>query len=207
MQDIVQGVFDFTTTSPKDHAIEISLPARKEKCQEISDFIDDSSDVLTEAEVCEETLLETEVSITTTPFIKSYHNSNSEDIVNENNEFSETVTIIDSFSDSSESSDGDGGESSDDDSNNDETNSKDSTKVNTPAHNRTYFRNKMTEQYPDLFWEGGNGNNDYYGITDESLCPLYKSDHYEDKGIEGRYKSGSYFIKCEQRGIKTEITA
>ncbi|CAG8647918.1 10415_t:CDS:2 [Gigaspora rosea] len=334
MQDIVQGVFDFTTTLPKVHAIQILLPARKEKCQEISDvlqtiahlyekacnaenetlkanqaeilclynyfkefyfqvkeimradqigekkakgiiynfiikqipgtkrenlykktyrakkihelfekigvdkikyiktysansiseltndkiqtiidyfsknpntelsdgrdeFIDDSSDVLTEAEVCEETLMETEVSITTTPFIKSYHNSNSEDIVNENNEFSETVTIIDSFSDSSESSDGDGGESSDDDSNNDETNSKDSTKVNTPTHNRTYFRNKMTEQYSDLFWEGGNGNNDYYGITNESLCLLCKSDHYEDKGIEGRYKSGSYFIKCE----------
>ncbi|CAG8584934.1 2687_t:CDS:2, partial [Diversispora eburnea] len=45
-------------------------------------------------------LLETEVSITTTPSIKSYHASNSEDIVNENNEFSETVTVIDSFSDS-----------------------------------------------------------------------------------------------------------
>ncbi|CAG8474032.1 10299_t:CDS:2, partial [Ambispora leptoticha] len=45
------------------------------------------------------------VSITTTPSIKSSHISNSEDIVNENIEFSETV--IDSFSDSnSESSDG-----------------------------------------------------------------------------------------------------
>ncbi|CAG8724390.1 16927_t:CDS:2, partial [Cetraspora pellucida] len=168
--DKIQTIIDYFSKNPNT---------------ELSDgrdeFIDDSSDVLTEAEVCEETLLETEVSITTTPFIKSYHNSNSEDIVNENNEFLETVTIIDSFSDSSESSDGDGGESSDDDSNNDETNSKDSTKVNTPAHNRIYFRNRMTEQYPDLFWEGGNRNNDYYRIIDESLCPLCKSDHYEDK--------------------------
>ena len=87
-----------------------------------------------------------------------------------------------------------------------ETNSKDSTKVNT-THNRAYFRNKMAEQYPDLYWEGRDGNKDYYGITDESLCPLCKSDHYEDKDIKGRYKNGSYFIKCEQRGIKTEITA
>ncbi|CAG8725397.1 21986_t:CDS:2, partial [Dentiscutata erythropus] len=59
----------------------------------------------------------------------SSHIFNSEDIVNENNEFSETVTIIDSFSDSKEFSDSDGEVSSDDnDSNADETNLKDSSK-------------------------------------------------------------------------------
>ncbi|CAG8544069.1 2458_t:CDS:2 [Diversispora eburnea] len=62
-----------------------------------------------------------------------FENKTEVDIVNENNEFSEAVTIIDSFSDSnSESSDGNGKESSDDDdSDDDETNSKDSTKNKT----------------------------------------------------------------------------
>ena len=50
---------------------------------------------------------------------------------------------------------------------------------------------------------------DYYGITDKTscenyICPLCKLDH-DNKKIEGRYKAGSYFIKCEQREI--EITA
>nr|CAG8622833.1 7425_t:CDS:2 [Entrophospora candida] len=76
-----------------------------------------------------------------------------------------------------------------------------------PTRDCAYFRNKTLKQYPNLCQEGSDGNNDYYGITDESLCPICKSDHYEDKGIEGRYKCGSYFIKCEQRGIKIEITA
>ncbi|PKY32997.1 hypothetical protein RhiirB3_451584 [Rhizophagus irregularis] len=46
---------------------------------------------------------------------------------------------------------------------------------------------------------------DYYGINDETLCPLCKLDHDDEEGIDGMYKSGSYFIKCEQREI--EITA
>ncbi|GBB99841.1 hypothetical protein RclHR1_03650017 [Rhizophagus clarus] len=46
---------------------------------------------------------------------------------------------------------------------------------------------------------------DNYGITDETLCPLCKLDHNDEEGIEGRYKAGSYFIKCEQR--KIEIVA
>ncbi|CAJ0838911.1 6805_t:CDS:2, partial [Entrophospora sp. SA101] len=145
----------------------------------------------TETKVCEETLSEAEISITTTPSISSSQISNLEDIVN----------VFDGFSDSN--SDG-----SEDDDEDEFLGEED--KVNTssnPVHNRAYFRNKMEEQYPDLYWEGRDGNNDYYGITDESLCPICKSDHYEDKGIEGRYKCGSYFIKCEQRGIKIEITA
>jgi hypothetical protein len=158
--------------------------------------------------VTEQTLPETEVSITTTSSISSSQISNLEDIVNENGEFSETVTIIDSFSDSnSESSNG--GED-EDKFLGEKDKSLLETKISTPsnlAHNRADFRNKMAEQYPDLYWEGSDENDDYYGITDESLCPLCKSDHYEDKGIKGRYKNESYFIKCEQRGIKIEITA
>ncbi|RHZ74198.1 hypothetical protein Glove_227g120 [Diversispora epigaea] len=61
-----------------------------------------------------------------------------------------------------------------------EMNLKDLTKVNT-IYNHTYFCSKLEKQYPDLFWEGRDENNDYYGITDEFLCLLYKSDHYEDK--------------------------
>ncbi|CAJ0915766.1 14656_t:CDS:2, partial [Entrophospora sp. SA101] len=53
-----------------------------------------------------------------------------------------------------------------------------------PAHSHAYFRNKTLEQYPNLYQEGSDGNDDYYGITDESLCPLCKLDHDDDNGIE-----------------------
>ena len=51
----------------------------------------------------------------------------------------------------------------------------------------------------------GNINNedlDYYGITDETSCPLCELGHDDEESIEGRYKAGSYFIKCEQREIE-----
>ncbi|CAG8619235.1 8809_t:CDS:2 [Cetraspora pellucida] len=75
-----------------------------------------------------------------------------------------------------------------------------------PTHDRTYFCNKTLKQYPNLYRDGSSENEDYYGITDESLCPLCKLNHDED-GIEGRYKVGSYYIKCEQRGIEIEPKA
>ncbi|CAJ0841696.1 13992_t:CDS:2 [Entrophospora sp. SA101] len=53
-----------------------------------------------------------------------------------------------------------------------------------PTRDRAYFRNKTLKQYPNLCREGSDENNDYYGITDESLCPICKSDHYEDKEWE-----------------------
>ena len=68
-----------------------------------------------------------------------------------------------------------------------------------------YFCNKTLDQYPTLYREFSSENFDYYGITDETLCPLCKLGHDDEESIEGRYKSGSYFIKCEQREI--EITA
>ena len=76
-----------------------------------------------------------------------------------------------------------------------------------PDH--SYFRNKILDQYPNLYRECSSENFDYYGITDETscgdyICPLCKLGH-DDEEIEGRYKAGSYFIKCEQREI--EITA
>ncbi|GBB96444.1 hypothetical protein RclHR1_27590003 [Rhizophagus clarus] len=76
-----------------------------------------------------------------------------------------------------------------------------------PDH--SYFRNKILDQYPNLYRECSSENFDYYGITDETscgdhICPLCKLGH-DDEEIEGRYKTGSYFIKCEQREI--EITA
>ncbi|CAH1770660.1 8998_t:CDS:2, partial [Entrophospora sp. SA101] len=110
----------------------------KDKIEYITYSVDAISS-LTETKVCEETLSEAEISITTTPSISSSQISNLEDIEDKVNTSSNLV------------------------------------------HNRAYFRNKMEEQYPDLYWEGRDGNNDYYGITDESLCPICKSDHYEDK--------------------------
>ncbi|CAG8613057.1 17789_t:CDS:2, partial [Cetraspora pellucida] len=52
--------------------------------------------------------------------------------------------------------------------------------------------------------KGSDENDDYYGITDESLCLLCKLDHDDDNGIGGRYEVGSYYIKCEQHGIEIE---
>ncbi|UZO21430.1 uncharacterized protein OCT59_013823 [Rhizophagus irregularis] len=76
-----------------------------------------------------------------------------------------------------------------------------------PDH--SYFRNKILDQYPNLYRECSIENFDYYGITDETtcrdyICPLCKLGH-DDEEIEGTYNTGSYFIKCEQREI--EITA
>ena len=74
-----------------------------------------------------------------------------------------------------------------------------------PTYDRTYFLNKTLDYYPNLYREFSSENFDYYGITDETSCPLCKLDHGDEESIEGRYKTGSYFIKCEQREL--EITA
>ncbi|CAB4494026.1 unnamed protein product [Rhizophagus irregularis] len=73
-----------------------------------------------------------------------------------------------------------------------------------PDH--SYFRNKILDQYPNLYRECSIENLDYYGITDETtcgnyICPLCKLGH-DDEEIKGTYNTGSYFIKCEQREIE-----
>ncbi|CAB4411356.1 unnamed protein product [Rhizophagus irregularis] len=86
------------------------------------------------------------------------------------------------------------------------------TSQSKPTYDHFYFRNKILDQYPNLYRECNSENFDYYGITDETSCriskktiyPLCKLGH-DDKEIEGKYKAESYFIKCEQREI--EITA
>src|SRR5436190_17309635 len=70
----------------------------------------------------------------------------------------------------------------------------------------SYFRNKILDQYPNLYRECSIEKFDYYGITDETscgdyICPLCKLGH-DDEEIEGMYNAGSYFIKCEQREIE-----
>jgi hypothetical protein len=71
-----------------------------------------------------------------------------------------------------------------------------------PSYDRTYFRNKTLDQYPNLYREFSSENFNYYGITDKTSCPLCKLDHDDEKGIEGRYEARSYFIKCEQHEIE-----
>jgi hypothetical protein len=67
-----------------------------------------------------------------------------------------------------------------------------------PTYDRSYFRNKTLDQYPNLYREFSSENFDYYGITNDTSCPLCKlSDHGDEESIEGRYKAGSYLIKCE----------
>ena len=73
------------------------------------------------------------------------------------------------------------------------------------SYDRSYFRNKTLDQYHNLYREYSSEDIDYYGITDKTLCPLCKLGHDDEESIEGRYKTGSYFIKCEQCEI--EITA
>ena len=43
---------------------------------------------------------------------------------------------------------------------------------------RSYFRSKTLDQYPNLYREFSSENFDYYGITDDTSCPLCKLDHY-----------------------------
>ena len=71
-----------------------------------------------------------------------------------------------------------------------------------PTYDLTYFHNKTLDQYSNLYREFSSENFDYYGVTDKTLCPLCKLDHDDEESIEGRYKTGSYFIKCEQREIE-----
>ncbi|UZN99523.1 uncharacterized protein OCT59_000790 [Rhizophagus irregularis] len=71
-----------------------------------------------------------------------------------------------------------------------------------PTYDRTYFQNKTLDQYQNLYREFSSENFDYYGITNEKLCPLCKLGHDDEESIEGRYKAGSYFIKCEQHEIE-----
>src|SRR5688572_227382 len=70
------------------------------------------------------------------------------------------------------------------------------------TYDRAYFRNKILDQYPNLYREFSSENFDYYGVTDEISCPLCKLKHDDEESIEGRYKAGSYLIKCEQREIE-----
>jgi hypothetical protein len=47
------------------------------------------------------------------------------------------------------------------------------------------FRNKTLDQYPNLYREFSSENFDYYGITNEKLCPLCKLKHDDEESIEG----------------------
>src|SRR5207248_1072505 len=70
------------------------------------------------------------------------------------------------------------------------------------TYDRTYFCNKILDQYPNLYREFSSENFNYYGITDETSFPLCKLKHDNEESIEGTYKAGSYFIKCEQCEIE-----
>ncbi|RIB10733.1 hypothetical protein C2G38_2250582 [Gigaspora rosea] len=74
--------------------------------------------------------------------------------------------------------------------------------ISKPIHGRVSFRRKVLDQYPDIFYEFNDENIDYYGITDETLCPLCKLDHDDEEGIKGEYKDETYYIKCEQHEIQ-----
>jgi hypothetical protein len=79
-----------------------------------------------------------------------------------------------------------------------------SSDMSKPTYDCTYFRNKILDQYPNLYRECSSKNFNYYGITNEiscrvsreTICLLCKLDH-DDEEIEGRYKAKSYFIKCK----------
>ncbi|CAG8649107.1 2443_t:CDS:2, partial [Paraglomus occultum] len=65
-----------------------------------------------------------------------------------------------------------------------------------------------TKQYPDLYFEYMSKKNiDYYGVNAETPCPICKLNHEDEDGINGEYKDGSYYIKCEASGIDIIILA
>jgi hypothetical protein len=70
--------------------------------------------------------------------------------------------------------------------------SESSSGQSNPSYNRTYFRNKAFLIY--TLREFSSEDFDYYGIINETLCSLYKLDHDNEEGIEGRYEAESYFI-------------
>ncbi|CAG8775083.1 20091_t:CDS:2, partial [Racocetra fulgida] len=86
-----------------------------------------------------------------------------------------------------------------------ETKISSTPQVSIQTHDRAYFRNKILWSYSDLYKEFSSENFDYYGIHEGSLCRVCRQSHEEGQSIKGRYKAGSYFIKCGQQEI--EITA
>ncbi|CAG8590946.1 8103_t:CDS:2 [Racocetra fulgida] len=85
------------------------------------------------------------------------------------------------------------------DINNNEDKSLPETKVSAssnPIHDYIYFCNKILEQYPNLYKECSDRNDDYYRITDNTLCLLCRL-NYSDDDIEGEYKNRTYYIKCK----------
>ncbi|CAJ0829585.1 13439_t:CDS:2, partial [Entrophospora sp. SA101] len=71
--------------------------------------------------------------------------------------------------------------------------------ISNPPHDHTYFYNKTLEQYPNLYREFSSENANYYGITDETLCPLCKLNHEE--GVEGRYETGAEPYNTETNSL------
>ncbi|GET60125.1 C2H2-type zinc finger transcription factor [Rhizophagus irregularis DAOM 181602=DAOM 197198] len=59
----------------------------------------------------------------------------------------------------------------------------------TLVHDRSYFSNKTLDQYPNLYREFSSEDFDYYGINDETLCPLCKLDHDDEEGIDGFWEN------------------
>ena len=63
------------------------------------------------------------------------------------------------------------------------------------TYDRTYFCNKILDQYFNLYREFNSENFDYYGITEETSCPLCKLKYDNEESIKDTYKAESYFIK------------
>src|SRR6185369_8937478 len=83
-----------------------------------------------------------------------------------------------------------------------------SEKQNNPVRAHANFRNKTLEQYPDVYYEYRSKKNiDYYEVNADSPCPICKLNHEDEDGINGEYKDGSYYIKCEASGIDIIILA
>ncbi|CAJ0903762.1 10303_t:CDS:2, partial [Entrophospora sp. SA101] len=58
---------------------------------------------------------------------------------------------------------------------------------------------QLLPEITDVNLKCTDGNVDYYGITDNTSCPLCRLDHDD---IEGEYKDGTYYIKCEQHIVQ-----
>ncbi|GET51836.1 hypothetical protein GLOIN_2v1828828 [Rhizophagus irregularis DAOM 181602=DAOM 197198] len=58
------------------------------------------------------------------------------------------------------------------------------TLIKTVPSGNDQIKAETLDQYPNLYREFSSENFDYYGITDEKLCPLCKLEHGDEESIE-----------------------
>ncbi|GBB92961.1 hypothetical protein RclHR1_20910006 [Rhizophagus clarus] len=81
-----------------------------------------------------------------------------------------------------------------------------------PTYDRSYFHNKILDQYSNLYREYSSEDFDYYDITDKTLCdpsrtcPLCKLDHDDEESIEGNMSKSDKKLTSEYLNWHAKLT-